>query len=123
VLTVIGIVRIQTLTVYTLRLDAVSVNPEAKRHVRIAHQVNDSTAANVGILVGITVAILNKHNAKDRRNGDVVDSVRRTEGGEEHVVNVLSERVAMRATERRLPQCNLQPVCDVLVESISGVGG
>jgi hypothetical protein len=108
VLTVIGVVRIQTLTVNTLRSDAVSVNPETQRHVRIAHQVNDSTTRDVGVLVSVTVAILNKHNAKNRRNGDVVDSVRRTESGEEHVVNVLSERVAMRATERRLPQCNLQ---------------
>ena len=97
-------------------LFAVVVNPEAERHVRISHQVKDSTTGDVSILVGQTVAILNKNDAKDRRNGDVVDSVRRTESGEEHVVNVLSERVAMRATERvRNPWCNLQPVCDVLV--------
>lgn len=67
---------------------AVSVNPEAKRHVRIAHQVNDSTAANVGVLVGVTVAILNKYNAKNRRDLHGVDSVRVAEDGEEHVVNV-----------------------------------
>ncbi len=89
-MTVAG-VEIEIFTNYTLGSDAVSVNPETQRHVRIAHQVNDSTAANVGIFVGITVAILNKHNAKDRRNGDVVDSVRSAESGEEHVVNVLSE--------------------------------
>ena len=63
---------------------AVVVNPETKRHVRISHQVKDSTTRDVGVLVGQTVAILNKHNAKDRRNSDVVDSVRRTEDGEEH---------------------------------------
>ena len=109
-----------SLTNYTLRLDAVSVNPETKRHVRIAHQVDDSTTANVGVFVAVTVAILNKHNAKDRRNGDVVDSVRSAESGEEHVVNVLSERVAMRATERVInPWCNLQPMCDVVVDVVS----
>ena len=98
---------------------AVVVNPETQRHVRIAHQVKDSTTRDVGILVGVTVAILNKHNAKDRRDLHGVDSVRVAEDGEEHVVNVLSERVAMRATERRLPQCNLQPVSDKLVEIVS----
>ena len=66
---------------------AVVVHPEAERHVRIAHQVNDSTAANVGILIRQTVCILNKHNAKDRRNLHGVDSVRVAEDGEEHVVN------------------------------------
>ena len=63
---------------------AIVVNPEAKRHIRIAHQVNDSTTANVGVLIGQTVAILNKHNAKDRRNLHGVDSVRVAEDGEEH---------------------------------------
>ena len=75
----------QTLTVNTLRSDAVSVNPETQRHVRISHQVKDSTTANVGILIRVTVAILNKCNAKDRRNRDVVDSVRVAEEVEEHV--------------------------------------
>ena len=68
-------------------LFAIVVNPETKRHVRLHHEVKDSTTADVGILVSVTVAILNKHNAKDRRNGDVVDSVRSAESGEEHVVN------------------------------------
>ena len=85
-LTVIGFVRMQTLTVNTLCV-AVSVNPETQRHIRISHQVKDSTTRNVGIFVAVTVAILNKHNAKNRRNSDVVDSVRRAEDVEEHVVN------------------------------------
>ena len=72
-------------------LFAIVVNPETQRHVRIAHQVNDSTTANVGVLIGQTVAILNKCNAKDRRDSDVVDSVGLTEEVEEHVVNVLGE--------------------------------
>ena len=70
----------------------VSVNPETKRHVRIAHQVKDSTAANVGVLVAVTVAVLNKRNAKNRRHLDVCDSVRRTVSDAEEHVNVLSER-------------------------------
>ena len=63
---------------------AVVVNPEAKRHVRIAHQVKDSTAANVGVLIRQTIAILNKCNAKNRRDLDMSDSVRSAEDGEEH---------------------------------------
>ena len=63
---------------------AIVVNPETQRHVRISHQVKDSTTRDVGVLVGVTVAILNKCNAKDRRNLHGVDSVRRTEDGEEH---------------------------------------
>ena len=107
-MTVTG-VEVEVFTNYTLGSDAVSVNPETKRDVRLHHEVSDSTTADVGVLVAVTVAILNKHNAKDRRNGDVVDSVRGAESGEEHVVNVLSERVAMRATERVVnPWCNLQ---------------
>ena len=64
---------------------AVVVNPETKRHVRIAHQVKDSTTANVGVLIRQTVAILNKHNAKNRRDLHGVDSVRLAEDSEEHV--------------------------------------
>ena len=66
---------------------AIVVNPETQRHVRIAHQVKDSTTRNVSVLVGQTVAILNKHNAKDRRNLHGVDSVRSAEDGEEHEAN------------------------------------
>jgi len=65
-------------------LFAVVVNPETKRHVRIAHQVKDSTTANVGVLIRQTVAILNKHNAKNRRDLHGVDSVRLAENSEEH---------------------------------------
>ena len=68
-------------------LFAVVVNPEAKRHVRISHQVKDSTTRNVGVLISQTVAILNKCNAKDRRDLHRVDSVRSAEDVEEHVVN------------------------------------
>ena len=63
---------------------AIVVNPETQRHVRISHQVKDSTTRNVSVFVGQTVAILNKHNAKDRRNLHGVDSVRSAEDGEEH---------------------------------------
>ena len=66
---------------------AIVVNPEAERHVRISHQVKDSTTRDVSVLIGQTVAILNKHNAKDRRNLHGVDSVRVAEDGEEHEAN------------------------------------
>ena len=71
-----------------LVLFAVVVNPETERHVRITHQVKDSTTANVGVLVSVTVAELNKNNTKNRRNLDVVDSVRRTVSDAEEHVNV-----------------------------------
>ena len=77
----------ECLILNALVLFAIVVNPEAKRHVRISHQVKDSTTRNVSVLIGQTVAILNKHNAKHRRDCDVVDSVRVAEEVEEHVVN------------------------------------
>ena len=66
-------------------LFAVVVNPEAERHVRISHQVKDSTTRDVGVLIRQTVAILNKHNTKNRRDLHGVDSVRSAEDVEEHV--------------------------------------
>ena len=71
-----------------LVLFAVVVNPEAKRHVRIAHQVKDSTTRDVGVLVAQTVGKLNKRNTKNRRHLNVSDSVRGTvEDAEEHEAN------------------------------------
>ena len=64
---------------------AVVVHPETERHVRISHQVKDSTTRDVGVLIRQTVAILNKHNAKNRRDLHGVDSVRVAEDSEEHV--------------------------------------
>ena len=77
----------ECLILNALVLFAIVVNPEAERHVRISHQVKDSTTRDVSVLIGQTVAILNKNNAKDRRNLHGVDSVRVAEDGEEHVVN------------------------------------
>ncbi len=70
----------------TLGSNTVLVNPEPKAHVRVEHQVSDSTAANVGVFVAVAVAELNKHNAKDRRDLQVSNSVRGTRlNVEEHV--------------------------------------
>ena len=74
----------ECLILNALVLFAIVVNPETKRHVRISHQVKDSTTRDVSVLIGQTVAILNKHNAKNRRDLHGVDSVRVTEDGEEH---------------------------------------
>ena len=65
-------------------LFAIVVNPETQRHVRISHEVKDSTTRNVSVLISQTVAILNKCNAKDRRDLHRVDSVRSAEDVEEH---------------------------------------
>ena len=61
-----------------LRADAVLVNPEPKAHVRVEHQVSDSTTADVSILVAVAVGKLNQCNAKDRRDLQVSNSVRGT---------------------------------------------
>jgi hypothetical protein len=71
-----------TLSVYT-----VLVNPKTKRHVRIGKKVDDSTTANVSILVAVTVVEYNVNNTSDRIGSHVVHSVRRTNrnDGSEHV--------------------------------------
>jgi hypothetical protein len=77
----------------TLRLSTVSVNPEAKRHVRIKQQVDDSTTGNVAKLVAVTVLELYKDNTREDVNLKLRDSIRRTSrNSNEHVVNVLSEQ-------------------------------
>ena len=38
----------------TLVIDAIGVNPETKRHVRIAQKVNNSTTTNVVVLIRMT---------------------------------------------------------------------
>ena len=74
----------------TLRSDAVLVDPETKAHVRIEHQVSDSTAANVGVLVSMTGGKLYENHTEDRRNLQHGNSVRGARSNvEEH--EMLSE--------------------------------
>ena len=61
-----------------LRADAVLVDPETKAHVRVEHQVSDSTAANASVFVSIAVGKLNENNAENRRNLKASNSVRGT---------------------------------------------
>ena len=61
-----------------LRANAVLVNPEPKAHVRVEHQVSDSTTANASVFVSIAVGKLNEDNAEDRRNLKASNSVRGT---------------------------------------------
>ena len=65
----------------------VSINPEAERHIRVEDKVEDSTTANVAVLIHQTVGELNKDNTRNRVDFDGTDSVRRTvSDGKEHVV-------------------------------------
>ena len=61
-----------------LRADAVLVNPETQAHIRVEHQVSDSTTADVSILVAVAVGKLNEDNAEDRRNLQSSDGIRGT---------------------------------------------
>ena len=61
-----------------LRADAVLVNPEPKAHVRVEHEVSDSTTANASVFVAVAVGKLNEDNAKNRRDLKASNSVRGT---------------------------------------------
>ena len=71
----------------TLSVHTVLVNPETKRHVRVSKEVDDSTTANVSILVAVTVVEHNVDNTSDRVGSHVVHSVRSANrnDGSEHV--------------------------------------
>jgi hypothetical protein len=69
-----------------LRADAVLVNPETQAHVRVEHEVSDSTTADASVFVSIAVGKLNEDNAENRRDLQVSNSVRGTRlDTEEHV--------------------------------------
>jgi hypothetical protein len=66
----------------TVRVDAVSINPEAKRHIRIGKQVKDSTTANTSVLVAITTVKGDVNSTSQRISSHEVDSIRRTNGND-----------------------------------------
>jgi hypothetical protein len=72
--------RVTQLNVATVRVDTVSVNPEAKRHVRVSKQVQDSTTANVGVLVATSTVKGDVYYTSERISSHEVDSIRRTNG-------------------------------------------
>jgi hypothetical protein len=72
--------RVTQLNVATVSINTVSVNPEAKRHVRIGKQVQDSTTANVGVLVATSTVKGDVHYTSERISSHEVDSIRRTNG-------------------------------------------
>ena len=62
----------------TLGVDAVLVNPETQAHVRVEHEVSDSTTANASVLVAVAVGKLNQDHAKNRRDLQSSDCIRGT---------------------------------------------
>ena len=70
--------------VHTLRADAVSVNPETERDVRLNHQVDDSTTADILVSVSTTVDEKNINNTSQRVDGDRLNSGRGTGLNVEH---------------------------------------
>ena len=72
----------------TLSVHTVLVNPKTKRHVRIGKEVDDSTPANIGVLIATSTVEGNVDNTSQRIGSHEVHSVRsanRNDGGE-HVV-------------------------------------
>ena len=74
--------RVTQLNVTTVRVDKVSVNPEAKRHVRVSKEVDDSTTANTSVLVAVTTVKGDVNSTSQRVSSHEVDSIRRTNGND-----------------------------------------
>ena len=70
------------MNVATVRVDAVSVNPKAKRHIGIGKQVKDSTTANTSVLVAVTTVEGDVNSTSQRVSSHEVDSIRRTNGND-----------------------------------------
>ena len=60
-------------------VNAVIINPETKRHVRIKFEVKDSTTRHVSVGVVATISKLDVNLTTQKVGGDVVNSVGITE--------------------------------------------
>ena len=108
-----------TVNLSTLSTNAVSVDPEAQAHVGLSDQVSDSTTANVGVSVSILVSEHHASSTTNRVDDDRLNSRRGAivDDEVEHVViENVKNNVALRATERQVPQCNLLPDNTRLIE-------
>ena len=65
-------------------VDAVSVNPETQRNVRLNHQVEDGTTRHVLVDIIQTVREQNVDNTSNRIDGERVNGRRRTIRDSEH---------------------------------------
>ena len=71
----------------TLGVNQVLVNPEAKAHVRVEHEVDDCTTRDIAVLVCIAIGELAEHNAIERINEDLLDGSRgAVRQSDEHVM-------------------------------------
>ena len=95
----------------TLRTDAVLVDPETQAHVRVEHEVSDSTTANASVLVAVAVGKLNQGNAKNRRDLQSSDCIRGTRlDVEEHVKQSKVNECDLDSRKTIQPDSNGQPV-------------
>jgi len=76
----------------TLRVNAVLINPETQRHVRIGEKVNDSTTRYTSVGIAVATVKSDVDFASDRVGSHEVNSVRSADRNDsvKHVVNVLS---------------------------------
>ena len=78
-------------TISTLSTDTVLINPEAKRHVRIYNEIGDSTTANIGVVISVTVLELNKYITTNKVDNQLTNcfgcAARNGDVSVEHVVN------------------------------------
>jgi len=60
----------------TLGVNQVLVNPEAKAHVRVEHEIDDGTTRDVGVLVSVAIGEFAEHNTVERINEQLLNSSR-----------------------------------------------
>ena len=71
----------------TLGVNQVLVNPEAKAHVRVEHEVDDGTTRDVGVLISKAIGEFAEHNTVDRINEQLLNSSRSANWkSDEHVM-------------------------------------